>query len=253
VSAVSRIDAVVFDWGGTLTPWHSLDLVAQWYPYAQVYDPVHAAELAQRLFDAEESLWRRQRETSGASGTGNLDHVFDLAGVDRDSWQHAEAMDAYLEAWDPHTYTDPDCVPMLEGLRADGIRIGVLSNTMWPRSQHEAVFERDGVLHLVDGAVYTSEMPVGKPHVDAFGAALAAVGVTDPAHVVFVGDRPWDDIHGAQQAGMRAILVPHSEIPVHQQVPVEVVPDAVVTRLGEVLDVVRGWNAAAADSDAASA
>ena len=44
------------------------------------------------------------------------------------------AMEAYLEAWDPHTYTDPDVVPLFEELRADGIRVGVLSNTMWPRS-----------------------------------------------------------------------------------------------------------------------
>jgi putative hydrolase of the HAD superfamily len=238
------VEAVVFDWGGTLTPWHSLDLVAQWYPYAQVYDPVGSAELAQRLFDAEESLWRRQRETGGAAGTGHLDHVFEQAGVDTSSWRHVEAMEAYLEAWDPHTYADPDALPLLESLRADGLRVGVLSNTMWPRSQHEAVFARDGLLHLIDGAVYTSETPVGKPHADAFRAALSAVGVSDPARAVFVGDRPWDDIHGAQAVGMRAILVPHSEIPEHQQVPVEVTPDAVVARLGDVLHVVRGWNSA---------
>ena len=236
------VDAVLFDWGGTLTPWHSLDLVAQWYPYAQVYDPVHAAGLAQRLFDAEESIWRRQRESGGAEGTGNLARVFEIAGVDVGSWQHAEAMSAYLEAWDPHTYTDPDVVPLLEALRADGIRVGVLSNTMWPREHHEAVFARDGVLHLIDGAVYTSETAAGKPHAAAFRAAMTAVGVDDPARVVFVGDRPWDDVHGAQLVGMRAILVPHSEIPEHQQVPVDVVPDAVVQRLGEVLDVVRRWN-----------
>jgi putative hydrolase of the HAD superfamily len=236
------VEAVVFDWGGTLTPWHNIDLVAQWYPYAQVYDPVNAAVLAQRLFDAEESLWRRQRETEGAAGTGHLDHVFEQAGVDLDSWQHAEAMEAYLEAWDPHTHTDPDAVPLLEALRADGIKVGVLSNTMWPRSQHEAVFERDGVLHLIDGAVYTSETPVGKPHVDAFRAAMDAVGASDPARVVFVGDRPWDDVHGAQRAGMRAILVPHSDIPEHQRVLVDVAPDATVERLGDVLDVVRRWN-----------
>ena len=238
------VEAVVFDWGGTLTPWHSLDLVAQWYPYAQVYDPAGAAELARRLFDAEESLWRRQRETGGAAGTGHLDHVFAQAGIDTGSWRHVEAMEAYLEAWDPHTYADPDARPLLEALRADGLRVGVLSNTMWPRQQHEAVFARDGLLDLIDGAVYTSETPVGKPHADAFHAALAAVGVTDPARAVFVGDRPWDDIHGAQAVGMRAILVPHSEIPEHQQVPVEVTPDAVVARLGDVLHVVRGWVAA---------
>ncbi len=239
-----RIDAVVFDWGGTLTPWHDIDLVAQWYAYAQVYDAVHAKELAQRLFDAEESFWSRQRATGGAEGTGHLDRVFELAGVDTSSWQHAEALEAYLEAWDPHTYTDPDAAPLLEGLRADGIKVGVLSNTMWPRAQHEAVFERDGVAHLVDGAVFTSETPVAKPHLDSFRLAMDAVGVTDASRVVFVGDRPWDDVHGAQQAGMRAILVPHSDIPHHQQVPVDVVPDAVVDRLGDVLDIVRAWNAA---------
>ncbi len=241
---MSGVDAVIFDWGGTLTPWHSIDLVAQWYSYAQVYDAVHAAELAQRLFDAEESIWQRQRQSGGATGTGHLDLVFELASIDTGSWQHAEAMEAYLEAWDPHTHTDPDVVPLLEALRADGLRVGVLSNTMWPREHHEAVFARDGVLHLVDGAVYTSETAIGKPHVDAFAAAMAAIGVTDPARVVFVGDRPWDDVHGAQQAGMRAILMPHSDIPEHQQVPVDVVPDAVVQRLGDVIDVVRRWNSA---------
>jgi putative hydrolase of the HAD superfamily len=248
---MNPVDAVVFDWGGTLTPWHEIDLVAQWYAYAQVYDPVHGAELARRLFDAEESFWQRQRESFGAEGTGHLEGVFERAGIDTTSWQHRDALEAYLDAWDPHTHTSPEVVPMLEALRADGITIGVLSNTMWPRSFHEQVFTRDGVLHLIDGAVYTSETPVGKPHADAFGLALAAIGAADPSRVVFVGDRPWDDVHGAQQVGMRAILVPHSDIPEHQQVPVEVTPDAVVQSIGEVVDVVRAWNAEAARSQGA--
>ncbi|MBI1378750.1 MAG: HAD-IA family hydrolase [Frankiales bacterium] len=245
MTPAAPVEAVVFDWGGTLTPWHSIDLVAQWYAYAQVYDPVHGAELARRLFEAEESLWRRQRDSGGAHGTGHLDDVFAACGIDVESWQHAEALQTYLEAWDPHTYTDPDVVPLLQALRADGVRTGILSNTMWPRQHHEAVLERDGVLHLVDGAVFTSETPTGKPHADSFRAALAAVGCDDPARVVFVGDRPWDDVHGAQQVGMRAILVPHSDIPLHQQVPVDVVPDGVAHRLLDVLTLVRAWNSAA--------
>ena len=75
---------------------------------------------------------------------------------------------------------------------------------------------------------------------------MQAVGVSAAARVVFVGDRPWDDIHEAQQVGMRAIFVPHSDIPAYQQVPVDVTPDAVVQSIGDVLDVVRGWNAEAA-------
>jgi len=235
-----RVDAVLFDWGGTLTPWHSLDLVAQWYPYAQVYDAAHAKELAQRLFDAEESIWQRQRDTGGAAGTGNLPRVFDLAGIDTDSWQHAEAMEAYLEAWDPHTYTDPDCVPLLEGLRADGVRIGVLSNTIWSGDYHRAVFERDGVLDLIDADVYSSELAWTKPHPEAFLAAAAALQVL-PSEAVYVGDRPFEDIHGSQLAGMRAIWVPHSDIPVAQQVSVEAVPDAVAHQLLDILGILDGW------------
>ncbi len=72
---------------------------------------------------------------------------------------------------------------------------------------------------------------------------MAAVGVTDPAACVFVGDRPFDDISGARAVGMRAVLLPHSDIPLSQQVPTEVRPDAVVQRLADVLDHVDAWRA----------
>jgi putative hydrolase of the HAD superfamily len=117
----------------------------------------------------------------------------------------------------------------------------VLSNTIWPREWHEGFFRRDGVLHLVDGDVYTSEVPWTKPSPLAFGAALEAVGATDPARCVYVGDRLFDDIWGAQNAGLRALHVPHSAIPAEQVGHSEGKPDAVVHSLAEVLDVVRGW------------
>jgi putative hydrolase of the HAD superfamily len=68
--------------------------------------------------------------------------------------------------------------------------------------------------------------------------------VTDPHRVVFVGDRPYDDIHGAKEVGMRAVLVPHSEIPKSQRGHVEGEPDAVVQRLGDLLEVVGQWSVA---------
>jgi putative hydrolase of the HAD superfamily len=101
---------------------------------------------------------------------------------------------------------------------------------MWPRTAHELVFRRDGVLNLIDAAVYSSEIPWTKPHPEAFRAAMAAVGVTDPGSCVFVGDRPYDDVYGAKQLGMRAVLIPHSEVPAYDGV----VPDAVITRLAEL-------------------
>ena len=52
---------------------------------------------------------------------------------------------------------------------------------------------RDEVLHLLDGAVYTSEVPWTKPSPEAFLAAMRAVGVDraevreNGRHVVFEG------------------------------------------------------------------
>jgi putative hydrolase of the HAD superfamily len=234
------VDAVIFDWGGTLTPWHDIDLVQQWSAYATAYNSADA-KLAARLADAEVSLWREQQASRGANGTGTLEHVFTACGVDTSDPRHGLALAAYLQAWDPHTLADPDARPLMEALREAGLRIGVLSNTLWPRWHHEAVFSRDGLTPFIDAAVYSSEIPVAKPHAEAFLAAVQAVG-SAVSRTVFVGDRPWDDVHGAQEVGMRAILIPHSRLG-DQAVDVEVTPDAVATRLADVLGIVLAWRA----------
>jgi putative hydrolase of the HAD superfamily len=235
-----RVEAVLFDWGGTLTPWHAIDFAAQWQAYAGRYagDPEAGARLAAQILAAEERAWRRLR---GDGGSARIAEILAEAGVDTDHPGHEAAQAAYEEFWEPHTFTDPDVAPLFTGLHERGIKVGVLSNTIWSREYHERVFARDGVLGLIDGAVYTSEIGHAKPHVHAFRAAMRAVGVEDPAACVYVGDRPYEDVHGAQRAGLRAVLVPHSDIPATQRVPVDVRPDAVVERLLDVLGVVDAW------------
>jgi HAD superfamily hydrolase (TIGR01509 family) len=170
-----------------------------------------------------------------------LDDLLATAGVPYD----VAAIRALRDFWEPHTYTDPEVPELLRQLRRRDIRVGVLSNTIWPREWHEDVFIRDQVLDLLDGAVYTSEIAHTKPHPEAFRSAMAAVDVTDPTRCVFVGDRPYDDISGARAIGMRAVLIPHSEIPISQQVPVDVAPDAVIDRLADLLAHVDLWHNAA--------
>jgi putative hydrolase of the HAD superfamily len=222
------VDAVVFDWGGTLTPWHTVDFAECWRACG------FGDEVADRLQAAEEAVWRRARE-SHRSGT--LAEVFAAAEVE----MSPEVLTSYFEWWEEHTFTDPDVPPLLAALQQRGIKVGVLSNTLWPRLEHERVFRRDGVYDLIDAAVYTSEIDWTKPHPEAFRAALDALAVAEPGRAVFVGDRPWDDIHGARSAGLRAVLLPHSEIPHHQVGPVAGEPDAVINRLADLLPLVDGW------------
>jgi putative hydrolase of the HAD superfamily len=226
------VDAVIFDWGGTLTPWHSIDAASLWSAVCVPhFGPTQAAQSAAALHAAEISLWQA---SAAEQRSATMMALFELAGV-----SPTEAfLASYISAWEPHTFTDPDVPGLFSYLRNCGIKVGVLSNTMWPRSWHEDVFRRDGVLDLIDGAVYSSEIDWTKPHQEAFRAAMSAVGVSDPAACVFVGDRPYDDVHGAQSVGMLAVLMPNSDVPPFAAA----VPDAVVGRLAELRPLIESWS-----------
>jgi putative hydrolase of the HAD superfamily len=66
---------------------------------------------------------------------------------------------------------------------------------------------------------------------------MAAVGEDDPASCVFVGDRPYDDVHGAKAVGMRAVLMRNSDVPPYDAA----VPDAVITQLSELTAHIDRW------------
>jgi putative hydrolase of the HAD superfamily len=225
------VSAVIFDWGGTLTPWHTIDENELWHSIcAQHYEAGLAATTAAALRSAEVQLWGIARDEHRSA---TIHDVLSLAGVQPST----ELLESYYQAWEPHTLTDPDAAELLRELRRRGIRVGVLSNTMWPRDRHELIFARDGVLDLIDGAVYSSEIPWTKPHPEAFRAAMAAIGATTPADCVYVGDRPFDDIHGAQSVGLRTVLMPNSDVPAFDGAA----PDAVIPRLGGLIEVIDRW------------
>jgi putative hydrolase of the HAD superfamily len=225
------VDAVIFDWGGTLTPWHSVDQVELWHEVCASHFPADRARaVAAAIHAAERDLWLAA-ETDQRSAT--MEQVFERAGVTVTE----ELLATYSAAWEPHTFTDPEAIDLLGDLHNRGIKVGVLSNTMWPRAWHEEVFRRDGLLGLIDGAVYSSEISFTKPHPEAFRAAMRAIAVTDPASCVFIGDRPYDDVHGAKSVGMRAVLIPHSDVPAFDGAQ----PDAVISRLSEVSALIDTW------------
>lgn len=233
------VEAVIFDWGGTLTAWHDIDFHAESLALAQAVlttpdstDDHHA--FAARLHSAGSEIWGRSRDRQESATVADL---FDAAGLEHDP----DLLDAYYAFWEPHTSTDPEVAPLLRWLRSEGIRVGVLSNTLWPRSWHRGFFERDGVLDLIDGDVYSSEIPWTKPSPRAFRAAMDAVGVEDPAACVYVGDRLYDDVWGAHNAGLRAIHIPHGAIPPEQVGHTEGEPDAVAHSLADIPGLLADW------------
>lgn len=239
---MSGVRAVIFDWGGTLADYAAVELADMWRLAARHIArergiPHREDEITRLLGEVETTFWARTQTDQRA---GTLADVLALAAarldVDVGEALLEEAALRHLDAWTPHITHDADAAPTLATLRSWGLRIGLLSNTHWPRAFHERFLERDGLAGLIDARLYTSELSHMKPHPAAFRAALAALELDDPAEAVFVSDRPWDDIHGARQAGMRAVLRHNPHVPTH-----EVEPDARITTLPELLPHVARW------------
>lgn len=230
------VDAVIFDWGGTLTPYANLDMADMWRMAARRLAPEREDEVCARLVAVEEASWARiavdQRSTRLAA---LLSAASDELGLDVTDAVLEEAAVSHLDSWTPHMHHDPDAASTLTELRGLGCRIGLLSNTHWPRAFHERFLARDGIVELIDIRCYTSELQYTKPHAQAFATVLAELAV-EPGRAVFVGDRPYDDIHGARAAGMRAVLRPNPAVPTY-----DVVPDAEISALPELTALVRRW------------
>ncbi|HEX5405863.1 MAG TPA: HAD-IA family hydrolase [Pseudonocardiaceae bacterium] len=231
------MQAVIFDWGGTLTPWRDIGRDHGWKSYAGALYPddvARAAAVVAALVAAEDSHWDRVR-TEGRAFT--VAQVLASAGIA----EHEAGLAALRASLDPVTRTDPAVVPLVTALRERGLRTGVLSSTMWPGVWHDEILRRDGARDCFDACVWTSDLPWTKPNAAAFRAAMDAVGADDPSRCVYVGDRMYDDISGAKAVGMRAVFVPHTRIPPEQDVPVNVTPDAVINELSDLLPIVDGW------------
>jgi putative hydrolase of the HAD superfamily len=231
------IDAVVFDWGGTLSMFVEAELVDAWRLVARHLAPDREDEVTAVLVEVEEEFWATtSTHQRSATLAQLLAAATDRLGLDAAEALLEEAATRHLDAWTPHIRHDPDAAPTLRALREDGLRVALLSNTHWPRTFHERFLERDGLIDLIDARLYTSEMPYQKPHPSAFRTALDAVEVDDPARAVFVGDRPFDDISGARAVGLKAVLRANGSVPGY-----DVEPDAVIDRLPEVVELVRRW------------
>src|SRR3954469_20994951 len=158
------INAVLFDWGGTLTTFHSVDLIDAWKAAAEVLAPDRADEVAVALLEAERETWARTTSTMRSATTGEvLRPAGAPSGRPVDEVLHDKAVASYLDHWAPTSHARPEARPVLHALRGRGLRTGLLSNTHWPRRQHEEWLVRDGLLDLLDARVYTSDLTYVKP------------------------------------------------------------------------------------------
>jgi putative hydrolase of the HAD superfamily len=103
---------------------------------------------------------------------------------------------------------NPQAIPVLDALRSRGIKTAIVSNTPWGSPAHawRAELTRHGLLDKVDATVFCVDVGWRKPHRAPFDRALSLLEVA-PADALFVGDDHRWDVVGAQNAGIRPVLL----------------------------------------------
>jgi HAD superfamily hydrolase (TIGR01549 family) len=133
----------------------------------------------------DEEIWVAFTERIIRNMGGDADSAYDCAVAMTQAWEHAEHFELY-----------EDAPPVLEELRAQGLKLGLVSNT----GRNLEAFVAHHRLP-VDAALGSGAFGRTKPHPTIFRAVLERLGV-DPAAAAMVGDSPEDDVDGARAAGI---------------------------------------------------
>jgi HAD superfamily hydrolase (TIGR01549 family) len=122
-----------------------------------------------------------------------------------------------------------DAEDVLKYFEEKNVKIGLVSNTIFPQRYHLKELERFGLYPYLDRYHFSSEVGVRKPHPEIFTKTLGELNA-DPPHAVFVGDRLVEDVGGAQKVGMKGILRYHER----RDYSAPITPDARIDQLKEL-------------------
>jgi putative hydrolase of the HAD superfamily len=140
--------------------------------------------------DHDEEVWVLFTERIIRGMGGDSERAYDCAVEMTRAWEYAHNFELY-----------EDALPVLDDLRARGIKLGLVSNTGRDLSAFVAHHGLD-----VDVVLSSGSHGKVKPDPSIFRAALEQLGVP-PQEAAMVGDSPEDDVEGARAIGMRAFLV----------------------------------------------
>jgi len=175
-----------------------------------------------------------------------VEHLVELLGHDPSSF--GEPLLAELE----HAYATAaiDVLPeviagareTLESLKSRGFRVGLISNTgRTPGYALREILVRLGLAQSIDVMVFSNEHGVCKPQPSIFEELRRGLDV-GYEEMMFIGDNLYVDVHGAKACGMRGVHF-RAETRGTAVAPdvdhgLEIVPDAVVTNLRDVVSLV---------------
>lgn len=146
-------------------------------------------------------------------------------------------LETVLQAYDWQTVpgVEPfnDTLSVLETLKTAGYKIGLITNAMQPMWMRDIELQAYGILDYLDARLTSGDVGFMKPHPFIYWRALELLDV-QPEEAIFVGDRPANDIAGANEAGLTSVLMspPHLNRELNG-----VRPNFTITTLTELLPI----------------
>jgi len=241
------IRAVLFDMGGTLLDfnpeqipwpeWERAGLESACVYLASRGYALSAETFVNAFIDGLPERWER-----AAQGNENLrlgDVVREACGACDGRPSQAEidaAVARYIAPLDARVALYEDTHATLAALRGRGLRMGLVSNTMWPGEYHRRELDRFGLTPYFRLAFFSADEGVWKPQPGIYLRALETLGV-EAREAVFVGDQPEYDVLGAQRVGMRGVYKHNGRARA-----TDVRPDATIAHLSELPALIEKWS-----------
>ena len=237
--APDQIEAILFDLDDTL-----VDARGSWRAgFAEAIAELHARSPALQRLGSPTAIydgWFRHysEDAHRAAGFGEWQASFTIEAFERLVAEHlgpdpalaARLVARYQAATPGHLAIFPDAEPLLERLRAR-YPLGLISNG--PGELQRPKIEKFSLERHFEVVLVSGEFGTRKPDPAIFTAALEALDAS-PAHAVFVGDNPTDDIAGARALGLSAIWVNRGDWPEPDPGNREALPHAEVRELREI-------------------
>jgi len=240
-----KIKAIVFDLDDTLIDWSKAEVswadtsrhhMSNIYNYlAKTKDLLPNKETFLTLYrDFVINSWAESKKSWVATKFEQvLLDTFVACGIDV---AHDE-MEAVLQAydWQPIPGIEPyaDTLKVLDSIKEQGYKIGLITNAMQPIWMRDIELRAYNILDYLDARITSGDTGFIKPHPSIYTHMLEMLDV-EPAQAVFVGDRPANDIAGANETGLVSVLMdpPHLDYELNG-----VIPDYKISELAQLLPI----------------
>ena len=247
MSSSTRIKAVLFDLDDTLIDWSKKSV------HTSVISRKHILNMRSFLAEQGHSLpsdeqffelyrdiviesWGEAKKVWAGVNFGKVvEQTLVAAELDISKINMHDVLLAYN--WEPVPGIEPyeDTHEVLTFLQENGYKIGLITNSMQPMWMRDVELEAYDLLRYFDARITSGDTGYMKPHPNIYKRALSLLDIA-PQDAVFVGDRPGNDIIGANNVGMTSVWID----PPHLHYDLEdVVPDYTITALRELLPILK--------------